>query len=61
MRSCEGCCRKKSQECPIQPCKDVFGSARCRVEAAKKSGRLNVLLQSSIKKIDRHDVEIEQK
>src|SRR5262252_2511633 len=34
---------------------------RERVEAAKKSGRLNVLLQSSIKKIGRHDVEIEQK
>jgi thioredoxin reductase (NADPH) len=34
---------------------------RERVENAKNSGRLNVLLQSQIKKIDRHDVEIEQK
>jgi thioredoxin reductase (NADPH) len=34
---------------------------RERVEIAKKSGRLTVLLQSSIKKIGRHDVEIEQK
>jgi thioredoxin reductase (NADPH) len=34
---------------------------RERVENAKSSGSLNVLLQSQIKKIDRHDVEIEQK
>ncbi len=34
---------------------------RERVETAKKLGRLNVLLQSSIKKIGRHDVEIEQR
>jgi thioredoxin reductase/Pyruvate/2-oxoacid:ferredoxin oxidoreductase delta subunit len=33
---------------------------RERVETAKSSGRLNVLLQSSIKRIGRHDVEIEQ-
>jgi len=34
---------------------------RERVEAAKKSGRLNVLLESSVKRIGRHDVEIDQK
>jgi thioredoxin reductase (NADPH) len=34
---------------------------RERVETAKRSGQLNVLLQSSIKKIGRHDVEIEHK
>jgi thioredoxin reductase (NADPH) len=34
---------------------------RERVDTAEKSGRLNVLLQSSIKKIGPHDVEIEQK
>jgi thioredoxin reductase (NADPH) len=33
---------------------------RERVERAEKSGRLNVLLQSSVKRIGRHDVEIEQ-
>lgn len=33
---------------------------RERVETAKRSGRLNVLLQSSIKSIGHHDVEIEQ-
>jgi thioredoxin reductase (NADPH) len=33
---------------------------RERVENAKKLGRLNVLLQSRIKKIGDHDVEIEQ-
>jgi thioredoxin reductase (NADPH) len=34
---------------------------RERVETAEKSGRLHVLLQSSVKRIGRHDVEIEQK
>jgi thioredoxin reductase (NADPH) len=34
---------------------------RERVEKAEKSGRLKVVLQSSVKKISRHDVEIEQK
>ncbi|HKD31720.1 MAG TPA: NAD(P)-binding domain-containing protein [Xanthobacteraceae bacterium] len=44
---------------------DAFSRAKLknreRVEAAKKSGRLKVLLQSSVKKIGRHDVEIEQR
>ena len=30
------------------------------MEAARRSGRLTVLLQSNVKKIGRHDVEIEQ-
>lgn len=34
---------------------------RERVKAAEKSGQLNVLLQSSVKKIGHHDVEIEQR
>ena len=34
---------------------------RERVETAEKSGRLKVLLQSKVKRIGRHDVEIEQK
>ncbi len=33
---------------------------RERVEAARKSGRLNVLLQSSVKRIGPHDIDIEQ-
>lgn len=43
---------------------DAFSRAKAknreRVAAAEKSGRLTVLLQSSIKQIGRHDVEIEQ-
>ena len=34
---------------------------RERVETAEKSGRLKVLLQSKVKRVGRHDVEIEQK
>lgn len=34
---------------------------RERVKAAEKSGQLNVLLQSSVKRIGHHDVEIEQR
>ena len=34
---------------------------RERVETAQKSGRLKVLLQSKVKRVGRHDVEIEQK
>jgi thioredoxin reductase (NADPH) len=44
---------------------EVFSRAKLknreRVERAEKSGRLKVVLQSSVKKIGRHDVEIEQK
>ena len=43
---------------------DAFSRAKVKnreeVETARKSGRLTVLLQSSVKKIGRHDVEIEQ-
>jgi thioredoxin reductase (NADPH) len=43
---------------------DAFSRAKVKnreeVEAARRSGRLTVLLQSSVKKIGRHDVEIEQ-
>lgn len=43
---------------------DAFSRAKAknreRVATAEKSGRLNVLLQSSVKRIGRHDVEIEQ-
>jgi thioredoxin reductase (NADPH) len=43
---------------------DSFSRAKAknreRVKAAEKSGHLSVLLQSSIKRIGRHDVEIEQ-
>jgi thioredoxin reductase/Pyruvate/2-oxoacid:ferredoxin oxidoreductase delta subunit len=43
---------------------DAFSRAKAknreRVATAEKSGRLTVLLQSSIKRIGRHDVEIEQ-
>src|SRR5215471_10955753 len=34
---------------------------RERVEIAEKSGQLRIVLQSSVKKIGRHDVEIEQR
>jgi thioredoxin reductase len=44
---------------------DSFSRAKAknreRVETARKSGQLNVLLQSSVKKIGLHDVEIEHK
>jgi thioredoxin reductase/Pyruvate/2-oxoacid:ferredoxin oxidoreductase delta subunit len=44
---------------------DSFSRAKAknreRVETARKSGQLNVLLQSSVKKIGRHDVEIEHR
>ncbi len=44
---------------------DAFSRAKVKnreeVETARKSGRLTVLLQSNVKKISRHDVEIEQK
>ncbi|QWG17314.1 NAD(P)-binding domain-containing protein [Bradyrhizobium sediminis] len=43
---------------------DAFSRAKAknreRVATAEKSGRLTVLLQSSVKRIGRHDVEIEQ-
>jgi len=43
---------------------DSFSRAKAknreRVKAAQKSGRLNVLLQSSVKRIGRHDIDIEQ-
>jgi len=43
---------------------DSFSRAKAknreRVKAAQKSGRLNVLLQSSVKRIGRHDIYIEQ-
>jgi thioredoxin reductase len=43
---------------------DAFSRAKVKnreeVEAARSSGRLTVLLQSSVKKIGRDDVEIEQ-
>ncbi|WP_249779206.1 NAD(P)-binding domain-containing protein [Bradyrhizobium sediminis] len=43
---------------------DAFSRAKAknreRVTTAEKSGRLSVLLQSSVKRIGRHDVEIEQ-
>jgi thioredoxin reductase/NAD-dependent dihydropyrimidine dehydrogenase PreA subunit len=45
--------------------RDTFSRAsarnRKRVETAQRSGRLNILLQSSVKRIGRHDVEIDQK
>jgi len=45
--------------------RDAFSRAnvksRKRVEIAQRSGRLNILLQSSVKRIGRHDAEIEQK
>jgi thioredoxin reductase/Pyruvate/2-oxoacid:ferredoxin oxidoreductase delta subunit len=44
---------------------DAFSRAKAKnreeVETARRSGRLNVLLQSNVKRIDRHEVEIEQK
>jgi len=44
---------------------EAFSPARLknreRVENAKKAGRLTVLLQSNVKKIGRHDVDIEHK
>jgi thioredoxin reductase len=44
---------------------DAFSRAKAKnreeVETAQRSGRLTVLLQSNVKKIGRHDVEIEQK
>jgi thioredoxin reductase (NADPH) len=43
---------------------DSFSRAKVKnredVETARRSGRLNVLLQSNVKRIERHDVEIEQ-
>ena len=43
---------------------DSFSRAKAknreRVKAAEKTGRLKVLLQSSVKRIDRHDIDIEQ-
>ena len=43
---------------------DAFSRAKVKnreeVETARRSGRLTVLLQSNVKKIGRHDVEIEQ-
>src|SRR5215470_17982918 len=43
---------------------EAFSRAKVKnreeVETARKSGRLNLLLQSSVKRIGRHDVEIEQ-
>jgi len=45
--------------------REAFSRARLknreRIEIAKKSGNLKVLLQSNVRKIGRHDVEIEQK
>jgi thioredoxin reductase (NADPH) len=45
--------------------RDAFSRANVKnrkgVETAQRSGRLNILLQSSVKRIGRHDVEIEQK
>ena len=43
---------------------DAFSRAKVKnreeVETMRRSGRLNVLLQSNVKRIGRHDVEIEQ-